>query len=259
VGRLDGEVALITGSTSGLGKTIATLFAEEGARVVVTGRDETRGRAAVDAITAAGGTAAFAPADLTDDEQVSTLVDLAEQAFGPLTVLVNNAVLGARDNVHDGPAADVALSSFDAVMSVDARSVLALSQRAIRSMRSAGRGSIVNISSRAAARGTPRLAAYTAAKAAMEALARSITIDHGREGIRCNNVRPGYILHETRDADLAPDRRARLEAMQITRLPTARDVAYAVLFLASRESEVITGITLPVDGGSTVVRAATIG
>ena len=111
----------------------------------------------------------------------------------------------------------------------------------------------------AAARGTPGQAAYSASKGALEALTRSIAMDFGRRGIRCNTVQPGYVLHERRDADLTDERRRQLEDMHLTRLATATDVAYACVFLASGESEVITGITLPVDGGSTAVRGRTLG
>jgi NAD(P)-dependent dehydrogenase (short-subunit alcohol dehydrogenase family) len=255
-GRLEGEVAVVTGSTSGLGKEIARVLAAEGAAVLVTGRDNERGRAVVDAIAAEGGRAAFSAADLTDDDQCRALIDDAEAAFGAVTVLVNNAVLSASG---DGPVADVPPEVWDGVLAVDVRAVAAVCRYAIPSMRRAGHGSIVNVSSRVAERGTPGLAAYTAAKGAINALARSITADYAREGIRCNTVQPGYVVHERRDATMTPERRARVEGMHLTRLATATDVAYAVLFLASRQAEVISGITLPVDGGSTAVRGLTLG
>jgi NAD(P)-dependent dehydrogenase (short-subunit alcohol dehydrogenase family) len=126
-------------------------------------------------------------------------------------------------------------------------------------MLEAGHGSIINISSRAAARGTTGTAAYSASKAGLEALARSVTIDYARAGIRCNVVQPGYIIHDLRDASMSSERLERYSAMHLTRLPTADDVAAAVLFLASKETEVISGITLPVDGGSSAVRGSTLG
>ena len=121
-----------------------------------------------------------------------------------------------------------------------------------------GHGSIVNISSRTAERSSPKLAAYTAAKGAMNALTRSITLDYARRGIRCNTVQPGYIIHEERDADLTPERRKYIDDMSLTRPATARDVAYAILFLASREAECISGVTLQVDGGSSFARSRTM-
>jgi NAD(P)-dependent dehydrogenase (short-subunit alcohol dehydrogenase family) len=132
-----------------------------------------------------------------------------------------------------------------------------LMQEAIPHMERAGHGSIVNVSSRTAERASPRLASYTASKGAMNALTRSITLDYARQGIRCNTVQPGYILHDERDADLTPERRRYIEDMCLTRPPTAIDVAYAILFFASREAECISGVTLQVDAGSSAARART--
>jgi NAD(P)-dependent dehydrogenase (short-subunit alcohol dehydrogenase family) len=257
-GRLRDEVALITGSTRGLGREMARLFAEEGARVVVTGRSPQGGEETVTSITGAGGAAAFVPADLGDEEQCEALVEAAVLRFGPLTVLVNNAVAGGRD-AGDGPVTDVSAWAFESVLRVNLVAVATMCRLAIPHMLTAGHGSIVNVSSRAAERATPRLAAYAASKGGLNALTRSITVDYARRGIRCNTVQPGYILHEVRDADLTEERRQRLEEMHLTRLATAADVAYAALFLASREAEVISGITLPVDGGSTAARARRMG
>ena len=250
-------MALVTGSTAGLGKAIAHRLAREGAAVLVTGRNEERGRAAVDAISADGGRAAFLAAELTDEAQRQALVEGAEAAFGSLTVLVNNAV--AAGQAADGPVTDVDPTAWHAILNVDVAAAAALCRLAIPLMRRAGHGAIVNISSRAAALGTPGLAAYTAAKGALNALTRSISADYAREGIRCNTVQPGYILHERRDAELSGARLERVQGMHLTRLPTAADVAAAVAYLASGEAEVITGITLPVDGGSTAVRGLTLG
>jgi NAD(P)-dependent dehydrogenase (short-subunit alcohol dehydrogenase family) len=256
-GRLDGEVAVVTGSTSGLGKEIARRFALEGAAVLVTGRNEARGRSVVDDIVDAGGRAAFLAADLTDEEDRRALIDGVAAAFGRLTVLVNNAVLAGV--VKDGPVADVGPEAWDTVFAIDIGAVAALCRLAVPAMQRAGHGSIVNISSRTASLGTPGLAAYSAAKGALNALTRSITADYARLGIRCNTVQPGYILHDVRDAQLSGERLDRVKGMHLTRLPTAADVAHAVVYLASREAEVVSGITLPVDGGSTAVRGLTLG
>jgi NAD(P)-dependent dehydrogenase (short-subunit alcohol dehydrogenase family) len=257
-GRLHDEVALVTGSTRGLGREIARLFAEEGARVVVTGRDRERGEETASSLLGAGGSVDFVSADLGDESQCESLVQAAVERFGPLTVLVNNAVTGGRD-AGDGPVTDVSALAFEAVLRVNLVGVATLCRLAIPHMLSAGHGSIVNVSSRAAELATPRLAAYAASKGGLNALTRSITVDFARRGIRCNTVQPGYILHEVRDAELTDERRQRLEEMHLTRLATATDVAYAALFLASREAEVISGVTLPVDGGSTAARARQFG
>jgi NAD(P)-dependent dehydrogenase (short-subunit alcohol dehydrogenase family) len=255
-GRLDGEVAVVTGSTSGLGKEIARLFAAEGAQVIVTGRDRSRGEGVVRVIADKGGSAMFVAADLTDATQRQHLVEAAVSAVGTVTVLVNNAVAGAGG---DGPVGEVGVEAWRAGLEVDLVAAADLCRLVLPVMLAGGHGAIVNISSRVAERGTPGLAVYTAAKGGLNALARSITADYARRGVRCNTVQPGYILHERRDAELTAERRARIEGMHLTRVPTATDVAYAALFLASREAEVISGITLPVDGGSTAVRGVALG
>jgi NAD(P)-dependent dehydrogenase (short-subunit alcohol dehydrogenase family) len=252
-------VVIVTGSTAGLGRVVASICADEGAAVLVTGRDEARGRAVVDAIAAAAGRArvAFLAADLSVPDQRAALVEGAEAAFGPVTVLVNNAV--ASEAPGDGPVGAVGAAAWARILEVDLTAAADLCGRVVPSMRRAGHGSIVNVTSRAGAVGTPGLAAYSAAKGGLAALTRSITVDYAREGIRANTVQPGYILHERRDAAMTDERRHRLEGMSLTRLATAEDVAWAVVFLASRESEVISGVTLPVDGGSTAVRGLTLG
>jgi NAD(P)-dependent dehydrogenase (short-subunit alcohol dehydrogenase family) len=253
--RLHGETAIITGSTSGLGKEIARLFAQEGARVAVTGRSAERGEALVSEIRAAGGDAAFFSADLSDLEACGALVQNVATRFGGLTVLVNNAV----DHSKDGPITEVALEDWQSKLRVNLTSVAWLCRAAIPIMIESGHGSIVNVSSRAAERGTPGLAGYTASKGGLNALTRSIAIDYAAARVRCNSMTPGYILHETRDAELEASRRARLEGQHLTRLATARDIALACAFLASSESETITGIDLPVSGGSTTARGLAFG
>ena len=252
-GRLAGEVTIVTGSTSGLGREIASVFAGEGAAVVVTGRRAGEGEAVAAALVERGGTVAFVAADLGRAEDRVRLVDTAVDAFGPVTVLVNNAVSPLAI------AADGAVTATDDGLWLDMLSLVVvaaagLARLVIPGMVAAGRGSIVNVSAKSAHLARPGLAAYSSAKAALDAMSRSIAADHSRAGVRCNTVQPGYILHEHRDASMTTERRAELEAAQLTRLATATDVALAVLFLASREAEVITGVTLPVDGGSTAVR-----
>jgi NAD(P)-dependent dehydrogenase (short-subunit alcohol dehydrogenase family) len=253
--RLAGETAIVTGSTSGLGKEIARLFAAEGAQVAVTGRDATRGEAAVKAISAAGGEAVFFAADLADPDQCTDLVRRVVAQLGGLTVLVNNAIEASGD----GPVTEVDLAAWERKLRVNLTAPAWLCRAAIPEMIRCGRGSIVNVSSRAAERGTPGQAGYTASKGGLNALTRSIAIDYARKGIRCNSITPGYILHERRDAAITPEKLARVQGQHLTRLATATDVALACVYLASRESEVITGIDLPVSGGSTTARALTLG
>ncbi len=256
--RLEGEIALVTGSTSGIGKAIATAFAFEGARVIVTGRDAGRGAAAVGAITGDGGDAAFHAADLSDEAACAQLVSAAVEQFGGLTVLVNNAV-GSTVDETDGPIAEMTTSSWEASLRVNLTAPMWLARAAIPHMIEVGHGSIINISSRAAERASPGLAAYIASKGGLNALTRSIAVDYTASNVRCNTISPGYVLNERRDADLSDARRTRLEGMHLTRLGEASDVAYAAVYLASRESEFVTGVNLALDGGSSSARGLTLG
>jgi NAD(P)-dependent dehydrogenase (short-subunit alcohol dehydrogenase family) len=252
-GRLDGEVALVTGSTQGIGVHIARLFEAEGARVVVTGRDAERGARVVESL---GGDALFVAADLGVEDSASKLVDAAVAEFGTLTVLVNNAV---ETGTKDGAVTDISDEAWARILEVNLLAVSRLCRAAIPVMVRAGHGSIVNISSRAGSRGSRGLTAYSASKGALEALTRSVAVDYAGQGVRCNTISPGYVLNERRDADISDERRQQLEAMHLTRLGQPLDVAYAALYLASGESEFVTGIVLPVDGGSSIARARTLG
>ena len=256
--RLAGELALVTGSTAGIGKAIAIRFAAEGATVVVTGRDAARAGAVVDAITDAGGTAYAILADVGDETACARLISEAAGRLGGLTVLVNNAVASTVDE-QDAPVADLTTAAWDASLRVNLSAPMWLCRAAIPLMRAAGHGSIVNISSRQAERASSGFGAYIASKAGLNGLTRSIAVDEAAHGIRANTVSPGYVINERRDADITPERRARLEAMHLTRLGEADDVAHACVYLASRESEFLTGINLPLDGGGSAARGAVLG
>jgi glucose 1-dehydrogenase len=250
---MEGERALVTGSTSGIGRAIAVAFAREGAQVVVTGRNAERGAAVVAEI---GEGARFLAADLHDERACTGLVDAAATELGGLTVLVNNAAGG---DAKDGPVADLTTEAWDAILRVDLTAPMWCARSAIPHLRRAGRGAIVNISSRQAERASPGFAAYIAAKAGMNGLTRAIAVDEASNGIRCNTISPGYVLNDRRDADISAERRARYEGMHLTRLGTADDVASAAVYLASRESEFVTGLNLQLDGGSSVARGLTLG
>jgi NAD(P)-dependent dehydrogenase (short-subunit alcohol dehydrogenase family) len=256
--RLRGELALVTGSTSGIGKAIALEFGAEGARVVVHGRDAARGAAVVEQITGAGGDAVFVAADLGAEDACTRLVDGAVEALGGLTVLVNNAVAGLVDG-GDAAVADMSTAAWDSTLRVNVTAPMWLCRAAIPHLRTAGHGSIINISSRQGERPSAGLAAYATSKGALNALTRAVAVEEARHGIRCTTISPGYVFNERRDAAMDGARRTRLEAMHLTRLGEARDVAFAAVYLASRESEFLTGINLQLDGGGSIGRAAALG
>ncbi len=254
--RLRGEKALVTGSTSGIGRAIACEFARQGAQVVVTGRDGRRGAQVVDLIRSEGGVAHFVPADLSDEDACADLVATAVGLLGGCSVLVNNAAGG---DAPDGPVADLSTAAWEAILRVDLTAPFWCCRAVIPHMRRAGRGAIVNISSRQATRASRGLAAYITAKGGLNALTRAIAVDYAADGIRCNTISPGYVLNDRRDADLPPERRARYEGMHLTRLGTAADVAHAAVYLASDESGFVTGTNLELDGGSSIARGLTLG
>ncbi|HEY7137914.1 MAG TPA: SDR family oxidoreductase [Acidimicrobiia bacterium] len=255
--RLGGEIALVTGSTAGIGREIARTFASEGAQVAVTGRDHARGTAVVDDIASRGGEATFLPADLNHEPSCTELVDRVVERFGGLTVLVNNAVAGTAG--HDGPVGEITTEDWDAIVRVNLTAVMWLCRAAIPHMLTAGHGSIVNISSRQAERASAGYAAYVASKGGLNALTRSIAVDYAKRGIRCNTISPGYVLNDRRDADMTPERRQRMEGMHLTRLGVASDVAHAAVYFAGGESEFVTGVNLPLDGGSSIARGLVLG
>lgn len=254
--RLEGERALVTGSTSGIGRAIALRFAAEGAAVVVTGRDAARGAAVVGQVEAGGGRARFLGGDLRDEQVCRALVDRAVQELSGLTILVNCA---ASDERADAPVASLTTDAWEATLRLDLTAPMWLCRAAIPHMVAAGHGAIVNISSRQAERASPGLTAYIASKAGLNGLTRAVAVDYAARGVRCNTISPGYVLNDRRDAQLSPERRAQLDAMHLTRLGTAEDVAHAAVYLASRESEWVTGTNLSLDGGSSIARAAVLG
>ena len=247
----------MTGSTAGIGRAIAIEFARQGARVAVTGRDAERGDEVVRTITDAGGRAVFLPADLHDESACVELVAGAARELDGLTVLVNNAAGGTGG---DGRAGDLATDAWESILRVDLTAPFWLCREALPHLERAGGGAIVNISSRQAERASPGFAAYIAAKGGLNALD---PVDRGR--LR----RRGHPLQHDQPrlrVERAPRRRhrrgaprSRYEGMHLTRLGEAADVALAAVYLASRESEFVTGVNLQLDGGSSIARGLTLG
>lgn len=250
MGRLDGKVALVTGSARGIGRGIALKFAAEGAKVGVLDVDERQCQTVVDEITASGGEAIALGADISDEAQVNTAVSRLASHFGTITVLVNNAAVMPSGRLHETSPAD-----FDRCIAVNLRGTYLVSRAVIPAMLEIGKGSIIHMASVTGMLGLPGIAVYSATKGALIALARVMSTDYARFGIRTNAVAPGTIdspmLHDfvAQQTNQAKIRRDFDEMHPIGRVGTIGEVANVCLFLASDESSFVTGATYTVDGG----------
>jgi NAD(P)-dependent dehydrogenase (short-subunit alcohol dehydrogenase family) len=247
-----GKIALVTGSTAGIGEACAQVFAESGARVMVSGRDEPRGRAVVAAIRAAGGSADFAAADLRAAGACERLVDTTLERLGGLDILVNNAGI-----LYTANALDTSDAQWLDTMAVNLNAVFYLSRAAVRHMKAAGRGAIVNIASEWGLNGEADHVAYCASKGAVIQITRCMALDHARDNIRVNSVCPGEIHTRMVDDILARrggDPEANLKQLAagipMRRLAQPLEVARCVHFLASDLASYVTGTNFSVDGGN---------
>jgi NAD(P)-dependent dehydrogenase (short-subunit alcohol dehydrogenase family) len=244
--RLKEKVAIVTGAASGMGAATAKLFAEEGARVIVTDLLETEGAAVVDEIAAAGGKAEFALLDVTDEAAWQAVVDAAVANYSQLDVLINNAgVSGSHPDLLN-------TETWDQQMNVNAKGVFLGMRAVIPAMQAGGGGSIVNISSISGFVGQRFVhMGYNAAKGAVRLSTKAAAVQFARDGIRVNSVHPG-VMPPMRTSQMTADPQVRgkmLRAIPMGREGRVEEVARANLFLASDEASYITGIELPVDGG----------
>ena len=242
--RLEGKVAIISGGAGAMGSTEARLFASEGAAVVLG--DVVDGEDVARQIEDAGGRATFARLDVTREEDWEAIVAGAEDRFGQVDVLINNAGVFRTTRIHE-----TTLAEWEDIMAINARGVFLGTRAVIPAMRRAGGGSIVNISSTAGLVGNALEGAYTASKGAVRLFSKSSAIHYAAEGIRVNSVHPGLIDtkmvdHIMRDAELGAQVLARVP---MGRMGTAEEVARMVMFLASDDSSYVTGGEFVIDGG----------
>jgi NAD(P)-dependent dehydrogenase (short-subunit alcohol dehydrogenase family) len=245
--RLQGKVALITGSAHGMGETEAKMFAQEGARVVVADVLEAEGQQVAAAITASGGDAFFVRLDVTKEEDWQEAVTTTVARFGKLDILVNNAGISGT---HDADMMSTA--AWDRLMNINAKGTFLGMKYAIPALQRAGGGSIVNISSISGIVGQDYIhMGYNASKGAVRLMTKSAAVQYAKDGIRVNSVHPGMLPPmRSAVASADPERRQQRRALvPMGREGRREEVGYAVLFLASDEASYITGTELVVDGG----------
>lgn len=250
--RLDGKVALITGAAGGIGRATAEMMVREGARVMLTDVRETEVAAVAEGL---GEAATARTQDVTDEQGWIDTIAATVAAFGKLNVLVNNAGVGLPKNVED-----TTLEEWRFIHAVNAEGPFLGTKYALPKMRAAGEpGSIVNVSSVAGLIGGRNLAAYCSAKGAVRLLTKSVALHCAEKGmaIRCNSVHPSFTRTDMVEGlfKLSPEP-GRVEAALISEIPMgrlgeAREVAAAIVFLASDEASMITGAEMPIDGGAT--------
>jgi 3alpha(or 20beta)-hydroxysteroid dehydrogenase len=242
-GRLEGKVALISGAAQGQGEAEARRFVAEGAQVVIGDIGDTKGVAVADSL---GDAARFVHLDVTDAAQWVAAVGVAVEAFGPVSVLVNNAGV-----LIFGPLQSLTAEQLQRSLDVNLMGTFHGMQAVYASMKSAGGGSIVNISSFGGLTGLPMLGAYVASKFAVRGLTKSAAIDYARANIRVNSVHPGGVnTPMTQHPDgSSTDDSAYNRTLPIKRHATVDEIASMVLFLASDESSYCTGSEFVIDGG----------
>lgn len=252
--NLTGQVAIITGSSRGIGRSIAEEMAKAGARVVVSSRKAEACETVVQAIRAAGGEAIAVPCNVSDKAQLQTLVDTAVATWGRLDILVCNAAV----NPYYGPMATMPEDAYDKVMNCNVKSNFLLCNMAAPHMAANSNGAIIIVSSIGGNQGSATLAAYGISKAADFALAKNLAIEWGPQGIRANCIAPGLIKTDfSRALWQNPALLKNVEeGTPVRRIGQPEDVGGVAVFLASRAAAYVTGQTLIVDGGITVKEPA---
>lgn len=249
--RLEGKVAVITGAGGGIGRATCLRFAAEGARVVAADVTAEANEETAAAVRAGGGEAIAVTVDVTDPDSAALMIAAAEDTFGRLDVLFNNAGVMLSS---DDDAVGTSVETIDRTLAVNVKGVLLGCKHGIPALRRAGGGSIINTASFVASLGaaTPQVA-YTASKGAVLSLTRELAVIHAREGIRVNALSPGPLHTELlmKFLDTEAKRQRRLVHIPMGRFGEAAEMANAALFLASDESSFMTGSNLVVDGGIT--------
>lgn len=246
--RLKDKVAIVTGSTSGIGVGIARFFAAEGAKVVVCGRRKEKGQAVVDRIISEGGEAWYHFMDITETDSVEQLIADTAEKYGKIDILVNNA---ANVALKDGSIEELTLEMWDDIFQSDIRGTFYATKCVIPYMKKNEKGgSIINIGSMASCGGDLSSTAYACAKAGVDMLTKYTALQCGKDNIRCNCVRPGLIVTPENEAHVPQMLKdIFMDNIMVNRYGCPEDIAGMCVYFASDESAYVTGQVVNVDGG----------
>jgi NAD(P)-dependent dehydrogenase (short-subunit alcohol dehydrogenase family) len=252
--RLLGKVAVVTGAGTGIGFATAALFAENGARVVIAERDEASGKEAADRVRQAGGDALFVPTDVAEEASCARMASAAVAAFGAIHILINNAAIFILRGIDATP------EDWRQMLDVNVMGPALVAKHVVPAIRRAGGGAIVNLASISSFIAQPNFVTYNTTKAAILGMTRCMAMDLVEDNIRVNSVCPGVVwtqIVERQAQAMGLDRAAAdvhpqwAGAQLIQRCADPREIAHAILFLASDEASFVTGSHLMVDGGYT--------
>ena len=247
MGRLDNKVAIVTGGARNIGAVYARALAAEGARILVA--DVLDGSDVARSIREAGGEAVHVEADVSREDDTLRMAEAATDAFGHIDILVNNAAIYL--SINRRPFYEISAEEWDRVTSVNIKGVFLCAKAVLPAMREQGGGRIINISSNTVMAGTPNFLHYVASKSALIGMTRSMARELGGDRINVNAIAPGLVEHEGQT--VPPEISAsRVDARSIKRPQAPEDLTGAVLYLASPDSDFVTGQTLVVDGGNIV-------
>ena len=246
--RLKDKVAIVTGSTSGIGIGIARLYAAEGAKVVICGRRQEKGQAVVDSIVQEGGEAVDHFMDITVPESIEALFADTAEKWGKIDILVNNA---ANVGLKDGRVDELTLETWDGVFQSDLRGTFYTTKCVLPYMqKNETGGSIINIGSMASCGGDLGSTAYACAKAGVDMLTKSTALQYGKQNIRCNCVRPGLIVTPQNEAHVPQALKdIFLSNIMVNRYGCPEDIGHMCVYLGSDESSYVSGQIINVDGG----------
>ena len=244
---MSSPVVLITGALTGIGRAAATIFAQEGARIVVSGRRDKEGQDLVTELQKLGAEAMFVRTDVRKDEEVRDLVDQTVERFGRLDIAVNNAGTEGAP----GPVTEQTAESFAATFDTNVLGTLLSMKHELRAMLPQGSGSIVNVSSSYGSIGAPGASVYAASKHAVEGLTKSAALEVAGTGVRVNVVAPGttYTGMLTRFNKTDENKAALVSTVPLKRMATPEEIAHVIAFVASPNASYMTGASIPVDGG----------